>query len=166
MIFTNIQELAQTTGIKEKRYYISFTDGTTQCTQIYFIKKKNILKHIKDYQTFIKTQTSKNLKTIQFDSGEKYIDYEVIDYLKSYGIQYKITAAHSPAQNGTVKCLNRILIKHVRAMMLEHNIPYFLWPEAVAYACYLKNRSPTQALKELITPKEAFIGKKPNISML
>jgi len=50
--------------------------------------------------------------------------------------------------------------------MLKHNIPYFLWPEAVAYACYLKNRSPTQALKELITPKEAFIGKKPNISML
>jgi len=41
-------------------------------------------------------------------------------------------------------------------MMLEHNIPYFLWPEAAAYACYLKNRSPTQALKELITPEEAF----------
>ena len=86
MIFTNIQELAQTTGIKEKCYYVSFTDGTTQCTQIYFIKKKNILRHIKDYQAFIKTQTGKNLKTIQFDSGEKYIDYEVIDYLKSYGI--------------------------------------------------------------------------------
>jgi len=41
-------------------------------------------------------------------------------------------------------------------MILEHNIPYFLWPDPVAYACYLKNRSPTQALKELITPEEAF----------
>jgi len=51
-------------------------------------------------------------------------------------------------------------------MMLEHNIPYFLWPEAVAYACYLKNRSLTQALKELITLEEAFTGKKPDISML
>jgi len=51
-------------------------------------------------------------------------------------------------------------------MMLEHNIPYFLWPEAVTYACYLKNRSPTRALKELITPEEAFTGKKPDISML
>jgi len=51
-------------------------------------------------------------------------------------------------------------------MILEHNIPYFLWPEAVTYACYLKNRLSTQALKELITPKEAFTGKKPNILIL
>ena len=29
IIFTDIQELAQTTRIKEKRYYVSFTDGTT-----------------------------------------------------------------------------------------------------------------------------------------
>ena len=50
--------------------------------------------------------------------------------------------------------------------MLEHNIPYFLWPEVVVYACYLKNKSPTQALKEFITPEEAFTGKKPNISIL
>jgi len=51
-------------------------------------------------------------------------------------------------------------------MMLEHNILYFLWPEAVAYACYLKNRPLTWALKELITPEEAFTGKKLNILML
>ena len=51
-------------------------------------------------------------------------------------------------------------------MMLEHNIPYFLWPEAITYACYLKNRSLTQALKQLITSKEAFTENKPDISML
>jgi len=50
-------------------------------------------------------------------------------------------------------------------MMLEHNILYFFWPEVVTYACYLKNRLLIQALKELITPEEAFKGKKPNILM-
>jgi len=130
------------------------------------MKKKNVLKHIKDYQAFIKTQTSKNLKAMRFDGGGEYIDHEVIDYLKSCGIQYEITAAHSPAQNSIAERLNYTLIEHAHAMMLKHNILYFLWPEAVAYAYYLKNRSPTQALKEFIIPEEAFTGKKPDISML
>jgi len=51
-------------------------------------------------------------------------------------------------------------------MMLEHNILYFLWPEAVTYVCYLKNRPLTWALKELIIPEEAFTGKKLNILTL
>ena len=166
IIFTDGWGPAQTTGIRGEHYYVSFTDGVTQCTQIHFMKKKDVLRHIKDYQAFIKTQTSKNLKAMWFDGGGEYIDHEVIDYLKSCRIQYEIIAAHSPAQNGIAEHLNHTLIEHICTMMLKHNIPYFLWPEAVAYACYLKNRSPTWALKELITPEEAFIGKKPNISML
>jgi len=47
------------------------------------MKKKDILRYIKDYQAFIKTQTGKNLKTIQSDGRGEYIDHEVIDYLKS-----------------------------------------------------------------------------------
>jgi len=62
--FTNVWGPARTTGIRGEHYYVSFTDGATQCTQIHFIKKKDVLKHIKDYQAFIKTQTSKNLKAM------------------------------------------------------------------------------------------------------
>jgi len=64
------------------------------------MKKRDILRHIKDYQAFIKTQTGKNLKSCE--------------------IQYEITAAHLFAQNGTAKCLNRTLIEHTHAMMLCH----------------------------------------------
>lgn len=51
-------------------------------------------------------------------------------------------------------------------MLAHHKLPLFLWPEAVAYATYLKNRSPTRALSMSITPEEAFSGKKPDASML
>ena len=37
------------------------------------------------------------------------------------------------------------------------------WAEAVATACYLKNRSPTSSVKNR-TPYEAVFGKKPNLS--
>ena len=51
-------------------------------------------------------------------------------------------------------------------MIHAHDLPYNLWEEAVAYATYLKNRSPTCALKRHITPDESFWGKKPDISTL
>ena len=48
--------------------------------------------------------------------------------------------------------LNRTLTEHARAMIKAHNVPHFLWPEAIMYATYLKNRSPTRAIKDDKTP--------------
>ena len=48
-------------------------------------------------------------------------------------------------------------------MLLDVDAPKFLWEEAVAYACYLKNLSPTRALSG-ITPYESFWGSTPDIS--
>jgi hypothetical protein len=42
----------------------------------------------------------------------------------------------------------------------------FLWPEAVSYAVYIINRSPTMALATNITPYEAFWGVKPDVANL
>lgn len=50
-------------------------------------------------------------------------------------------------------------------MLFKYNLPKILWEEAVNYACYLKNRSPTRALNGM-TPYEAFHGKKPDLSNL
>lgn len=49
-------------------------------------------------------------------------------------------------------------------MLAEYDLPLFLWPEAIAYAVYLKNRSPTRALDN-ITPDEAW-NRKPDVSSL
>ncbi|QRW23993.1 integrase core domain protein [Rhizoctonia solani] len=50
-----------------------------------------------------------------------------------------------------------------RAMLLKLGAPKFLWNKAIAYACYLKNRVPTQVQgKFWKTPFKAFWGKRPN----
>ena len=48
----------------------------------------------------------------------------------------------------------------------DPHLAYYLWPEAVKYATYLRNRSPTRALRDGKTPKEAFWNKKQNVSHL
>lgn len=48
-------------------------------------------------------------------------------------------------------------------MLLAKGLPPFLWDEAVSHAVYIRNRSPTRALKGK-TPYEAWTGKKPDVS--
>ena len=76
------------------------------------------------------------------------------------------TVPYSPAQNGIAERVNRTLLEHARAMIFSKNISKHLWPEAIAYACYIKNRSPTHALGSNTTPYEAFHKRKPNIFQL
>ena len=113
----------------------------------------------------METQTGKKLKKFHVDRGGEFINQEFKDFLAESGMELEITAAYSPAQNGIVERLNQTLVEHARAMMFNQNVPRYLWPEAVAYACYLKNQSPTQALAGM-TPYEAFSGKKPDVSVL
>jgi hypothetical protein len=167
MTFTDVWGPSRVTGINGERYYISFSDGAKRRTIIYLMKKRTeVLGRIKDYDAYIFTQTGKHVKAFHCDNAKEYISKDVRDYLGSRGIRLELTAPYSPQQNGAAERLNRTLVEHARAMLTAHNVPQFLWPEAIAYATYLKNRSPTRALGDKITPDEAFWGKKPNVAAL
>jgi hypothetical protein len=50
-------------------------------------------------------------------------------------------------------------------MLNEKNLPNYFWVEKVSTVVYIMNRTPT-AVVHGMTPKEKFIGKKPDISYL
>ena len=76
------------------------------------------------------------------------------------------TAPYSPAQNGIAEQLNWTLLERTWAIIFSKNLPKTLWPEAIAYACYIKNRSLTQALGSDIMPFQALFTKKLDIACL
>ncbi|GKF42273.1 retrovirus-related pol polyprotein from transposon TNT 1-94, partial [Tanacetum coccineum] len=47
----------------------------------------------------------------------------------------------TPQQNDVVERRNRTLVEAARTMLIFSMAPMFLWPEAVATACYTQNRS-------------------------
>ena len=51
-------------------------------------------------------------------------------------------------------------------MLFAKNLAKGLWPEAVSYANYIRNRSPTRALGKETTPYQEFFQKKPDVSRL
>ncbi len=50
-------------------------------------------------------------------------------------------------------------------MLVDAKLPHKFWAEALSTAVYLKNRSPTKALRDL-TPNEAWTKKKPKVEHL
>ena len=48
-------------------------------------------------------------------------------------------------------------------MMIAHDVPKYLWCEAINHATYVRNKSFTPAIKGK-TPEEGFTTLKPNVS--
>lgn len=167
MTYSDLWGKASRRGIGGEWYFISFTDAKSARSRVKFLKDKtgsSVLKAIQNYCAFMKTQTGRKPRCFRFDNGKEYVNQEVLDWLESQGIEYELTAPYSSAQNGVSERLNRTTVERARAMLVDSNLPWSLWPEAVNYAFYLKNMSPTNALSDDITPHEAFWHHKPDIS--
>jgi hypothetical protein len=80
-------------------------------------------------------------------NGTEYINKQFMEYYKTNGIIIETTAPHSSAQNGVAERHNRTLLKSTHAMLLAAALLRKFWPEAVSYACHIKNCVPTQALR-------------------
>src|SRR6266481_8311967 len=142
-------------------------DAKTRRTQIYFSHMKTeVLCYFKEYKALIENQMNNKLKHFRSDSGGEYINELFKTFCAKAGIIMEQTAPHSPVQNGIAKWINRTLLEHARAMIFSKNISKTLWLEVIAYACYIKNRSPTRTLGSNTTPYKAFYNKKPNIARL
>jgi hypothetical protein len=83
-------------------------------------------------------------------------------YCENNGIKRQLTAAYTPQQNGIAERKNRTIMNMVRSMLSCREVPKEFWPEAVNWAIYILNRSPTTALND-ITPEEAWNSTKPSV---
>ena len=165
LVHTDLWGPAQTTSIGGSLYYISFTDDYSRETQVRFLRQKSdALQAFKHYMAEMTHQhAGVKLRKLRSDRGGEYLSAEFDKYLKDNGIKRQLTIHDSPQQNGVAERLNRTLVEHARAMILGRNMPMFLWPEAVNYATWLKNRLPSRAIPGE-TPYSLVHKTKPNLS--
>lgn len=102
---------------------------------------------------------------LRSDNGKEYCNRVFEDYLRKYGIIHETTVPYNPEQNGVSERCNRTIIEKALAMLEDSGLERRYWGEAVNTAIYLKNRSPTVAIKDA-TPEELWTGNKINIKYL
>lgn len=156
----------QTPSVGGAKYFLTFIDDYSRKSFVYFLKSKDeVTQTFKEFKSFVENQTDNRIKMIRTDNGREYVNHELEKVFKDSGIHHQLTVPNTPEQNGVAERLNRTLVEKARTMLIDSGLSVKLWAEAVNTANYLRNRSPTKALKTM-TPEEAFTGIKPNLSNL
>jgi transposase InsO family protein len=148
------------------KYFVTFTDDYTRYSCTFLLKKKSdVLEAFKRYIRRMKRQFGWKLRRFRSDNGGEYASDALDHVLAKEGIIWEPTIGYSPSENGVSERLNRTLCEKLRALLFESGLPLKLWSRLVETATYLKNRSPTKALRGK-TPYEALYKRKPDLSNL
>jgi transposase InsO family protein len=144
-----------------ERYICTLTDQATRKSWTFLAKRRTefceiLLKWKKEAEL----QLGHKLKVLQLDNAREFKAFED-KLLSQHGVKIEWTTPYTPEQNGVSERLNRTLISLARAMLIDAQLPYKLWGEAVQTACYIQNRTPIGLGG--ITPEEAFTKKQPSI---
>nr|DAD19628.1 TPA_asm: hypothetical protein HUJ06_021091 [Nelumbo nucifera] len=147
----------------KKKYVLCFIDDFSRKTWVYFlVEKSEALNSFKCFKKLVEKETGMYIKCLRTDRGGEFNSEEFNEFCRQCGIKRQLTNAYTPQQNGVAERKNRTVMNMVRSMLLEKKIPNTFWPEAVNWAIYVLNRSPTVAVKN-ITPEEAWSGVKPTV---
>ena len=148
------------------KYFVTFIDDKTRYTWVYIIKSKDeVFEKFLEFKAQMEMATGNKVKALRDDNGGEYKSHEFERYLKQNGIRHELTVPKNPEQNGVAERMNRTIVETARCMLVEAKLPSKFWAEAVSTAVYLRNRSPTTAVKGM-TPFESLTGKKPHVEKL
>ncbi|CAJ2635927.1 unnamed protein product [Trifolium pratense] len=146
------------------RYFMTFTDDFSRKTWIYVLKEKSLaFECFQSFKALVEKEAKCTIQCLRTDRGGEYTSKAFSDFCSKEGIKRQLTAAYTPQQNGVSERKNRTLLNIVRSMIHAKNVPKRFWPEAVKWATYVMNGSPTLSVKDM-TPEEAWSGRKPSVN--
>ncbi|KAL5371266.1 hypothetical protein DPSP01_014784 [Paraphaeosphaeria sporulosa] len=123
-----------------------FTDNRTA---------KSIIRILSTFLLFLKNHYNITVKTIEADNEIATVKPEVERWLATQGIIIEPSAPDTQAQNGGAERSGGVNKEKSRAMRLDANLSWELWPEVTRAAVYLYNRTPNYA-NNWKTPYEIF----------
>jgi transposase InsO family protein len=146
------------------KHVLTFTDDHTNHGMVYILKNKSsstVLNAFKEYQAWAERQSGHKIKELRTDRGTEYMG-DMINHVKSQGIEHNPTAGYSPQSNGVAERMNRTLFEMACTMLDASGAPLELWADAVLTACHIRNRLPSRTLDGK-SPYEAWNGRKPTV---
>lgn len=149
-------------------YFQSCMEVSTRLSHVSLLKKKSdALEMTKKVVATLEGQSGRRLKSVRTDGGGEYDGKSWQEWSQTPGREFDLqrTAPYSPEQNGIAERLNRTLLEKMRCMLIWSKLPASFWDVAVLHACYVRNRTPTNALQGDI-PIEVWSGRECKVKEL
>jgi hypothetical protein len=147
-------------------YMMLLIDDYSRYTWVFALKQKSqVSATFENWLVKVERRFERQLKTLRSDGGGEYNSNHFEAFLASKGIEHQTTVPYTSQQNGVVERANRTIVERIVAVMRSERLPASLWAQIAETVVYVKNRSPTAAVKRS-TPFQLAFGVAPNLSNL
>jgi transposase InsO family protein len=112
-------------------YYVYFIDDYSRKTWVYFLKSKaEVFSKFKEFKSLIENISERKIKILRSNNGGEYTSKEFVYFCKDFRIKREVTTPYNPQQNGVVERKNKTIMKAVKTMIHDQDLPMCLWEEA------------------------------------
>ena len=149
------------------RYFVSFIDEWSRWAMIYPMKTRDqVLARFQEFRNMIEllVPNDERIRALRTDNAKEYCSQEFEQFLRENNIHHELSTPYRQHQNGIAERFNRTIQEMTKTLMTHANLPKGYWEEASKTAAYLRNRCVTS--KHEMTPHEALLGSKPDVSNL
>ena len=129
------------------------------------IAKSETFNKFQEYKSLVENHTSRNICALRYDNCGELESNDFNEFCSDAWICRQLTVPYNPQQNGVTERNNRTVCEAAKAMLHDYDISTYLWVDATSTIVYIQNISLLVLLDEK-TPKEVFIGEKPNMPHL
>lgn len=141
IIHTDICGPIHCQSLEKAKYIAIFIDNASKWCEVRFLKTKDeVFEAFKEVKALLENQKRKKIKFLQSDNEIKYVNGRFDKFLKEAGIARRLTVPYYLEQNAVSKRKNRTLMNTARCLLMQANLPDYMWAEAVNTANYLRNR--------------------------
>jgi transposase InsO family protein len=130
------------------KYFLTFIDNFSRCTWVYFLKlKSKVFDNLLAYKALVENQFGHQIRRLRTDNGGEYVNNNFTSYYTTQGIQMQHNVPYTPQKNGVVERKNHTLKEMGNCMIQSKGLNLKYWAEAINYANYIINHTPTKSLK-------------------
>ncbi|PPR04536.1 hypothetical protein CVT24_013130, partial [Panaeolus cyanescens] len=155
-------------GVKTPQGYLYFMIILDDKTNFGFVgllrTRDTAIIFYKVVEPYLKRVGGGPVETVRFDGARELCEGQMKKYIQSQGTVMQVTAAYAHQQNGKAERYVRVIEEGGAALLADAGLSETYWGDAVLCYIYVRNRVPTSTLPANVTPYEALLGSKPDVS--
>ena len=123
--------------------------------------KDQAAKKFEHFLTFFEKRFSCRIRVLRTDGGGEYQNVDL--FCKRAGVARQVSEARNQASNGKAERMHGTILNIARSMIFACRLPLTFWGDAVEYAAYILNRSPTRANLNRASPMQVLTKEAPDL---
>ena len=144
------------------RYLVNFVDHKSNYCRVFLAPTKDrAAKKFEHFLVFFEKRFNCRIHVLRTDGGGEYQNVDL--FCKRTGVARQVSEARNQASNGKAERMHRTVLNMARSMIFASRLPLTFWGDAVEYAAYILNRSPTSSNLRRASPLQVLTKVSPDL---